>query len=99
MNNFIRFIFIFILISSMYHTVRDILQILKVHTIISDIASTSHRYCRPYCDYVTFPPEIFATIGSAVVRKRRRTGLLGIYVIMIFIIWLSVWLSAVIFSL
>lgn len=81
--------FILLLLAFIYRLVRDALQIIEVHNILTDIdlVYRPHQWCAPYCDYVSLPPEIFGIIGSAVVLKRKRLGILGVLVLLSLILW------------
>lgn len=98
MSKTIRFIFIFLIIISVYHTIRDILQIMEVHNWLADVANYKHNWCKaiaPVCDYYLFPWEAFVFIGSIIVIKRNKVGLLGrsvLYSLIILpIIWVLNW--------
>lgn len=69
-----------ILAFSAYHTVRDILQIYGVHSIFADWLHWEHRWCKPYCDYALFPPELFNIVAIGIILKRGKFGILGILV-------------------
>ncbi|MBU4390021.1 hypothetical protein KKC08_02625 [Patescibacteria group bacterium] len=80
MSKTVRSIFIILIVFSIYHTVRDALQIAGVHNIIADLANHKSNWCReiyPVCDYYLFPWEFFVLIGSILVLKRNDVGLLG----------------------
>lgn len=83
-----RFVFAIILLLSTYHLVRDTFQVFDIHNFLSDLWSRPHIWCGAYCDYVTYPMEIFNIVGSAVVLKRKKIGLLGILVILSLPLWL-----------
>ena len=93
MTNIFRYIFVFTLIFALYHTVRDILQIVGAgHWFVNILAIQKHNWCKPFCDYYTFPWEIFVIIGSIIVLRRDRSGILGQAVMFAFIIWPIVWI-------
>jgi len=87
MNKFLKYLFIFLLGFFILHLIRDILQILDIHTWISDTLTTNHKWCRPYCDYATLPHEIFGIVGSYIVLRRNKLGLLGILVLLSLPLW------------
>ncbi len=88
MKKIYYFLFILILLISSYHLIRDTLQIFDIHNFFIDIWNRPHIWCRPYCDFATFPLEIFNIVGSSVVLKRNRVSLLGILVILSLPLWL-----------
>ena len=82
MSKFLRWVTILFLGFFIYHLIRDILQIFNIRgNIIADLFITSHYWCRPYCDYITIPPEVIGTVLSLVILKRKKFGLLGIVVL------------------
>lgn len=90
MKKIYRFLYILILLISGYHLIRDTLQIFDIHNYFIDIWNRPHFWCRPYCDFVTYPLEIFNTVGSVIVLRRNRAGSLGILVILSLPLWLLV---------
>lgn len=90
----VRFGFWLILGFSIYHLVRDILQILGFQAVWVNIFHWPHLWCKPYCDYVTFPLDFWGIIGSGMVIKRDRVGILGTGIILS----MSLWLLAVLLS-
>lgn len=95
MTKTIRYIFISLIIFSVYHTIRDVLQIMRVHNWLADVASYKHNWCRiiaPVCDYYLFPWEFFVFTGSIIVLKRNKVGLLGKSVLFSLIIFPIVWI-------
>ena len=82
-----------ILLGAVYHLVRDILQIIGVQNVITEIGHMDHKWCRSfYCDYVTFPVEIFIIVASVIIIKRKRGGILGQVVIVSLLASLLMWL-------
>lgn len=79
-NKIIQSALVAILAFSTYHTVRDILQIYGAHNIFADWLHWEHRWCKPYCDYVLFPPELFNIAAIGIILKRGKLGILGILV-------------------
>jgi hypothetical protein len=93
MENRTTVFFKVVLLGATYHLVRDILQIIGVQNIFTQIGHVDHEWCvSMYCDYVTFPVEIFIIVASIVVIKRRRCGVLGLVVIFSLLISLVIWL-------
>ena len=82
-----------VLIGAVYHLVRDILQLTGVQNIFTEIGHVDHGWCSSvYCDYVTFPVEVFLIVVSVVIIKRRRDGILGVIVIFVLLASLLMWL-------
>jgi len=78
MNTWLKIIFVFVLVFSVYHLFRDILQILEVENILTNVFHWQHTWCGAYCNYVSLPPEIGAIVGSVIVLRRDRIGIIGI---------------------
>lgn len=70
-----------------YHLVRDILQAFGIHNSVVDFLHRPHRWCRPICDYVTIPPELFVIVSSVIVLKRNKVGMLGAAVLISLLLW------------
>lgn len=84
MTKTVKFIFLSLIFFSLYHTIRDILQIIGVHNWLSDVMNYKSNWCRtinPVCDYYLFPWEFFVFAGSIVVLIRDKVGLLGKFVL------------------
>lgn len=88
MNSFLKSFLALILILSIYHLIRDILQILDIEYSFVNIFHRDHIWCKPYCDYVTLPLDFFGIIASFVLLKRNKLGLLGILLILTLPLWL-----------
>jgi len=58
-----------------------------ISSFISDYIVTNHRYCRPYCDYVTFPIELGGAVGTIIVLSGKRIGILGALIITTLPLW------------
>lgn len=88
-------LFVWVLcIFSIYHTIRDILQIQHIDNIISMSFHTSRTWCNPICDYITFPPELYIIIISPILLYRKKFGKLGASMIICFSIWaIAFWYS------
>jgi len=87
MKRFWKSLFVFLLIFFIVHLTRDIMQILHVDNLLATTLRTNHLWCRPYCDYATFPHEIFGIIASSIVLKRNKMGFLGILVLLSLALW------------
>ncbi|OGF99974.1 hypothetical protein A2Y99_01465 [Candidatus Gottesmanbacteria bacterium RBG_13_37_7] len=82
-----RLLFISLLIVFIYHLIRDIFQIYSISHPLIDIWHRNHLWCKPYCNYITLPSEIFIIIASVVILRRNRVGLLGKIVLFSLIFW------------
>ena len=72
-----KWVFTSLLIIFSYHLIRDILQINGVWFWLTRLAHWPRQWCSPNCDYVTLWAESFGIVGSLIVLKRDRVGLLG----------------------
>lgn len=90
MNKIFRIIFIVILVILIYHVIRDILQIANVQNNLVNLWHKPHLWCRPYCNYITFPLELSQITGLVVILTRNKVGLLGILIILSLFLWLPV---------
>ena len=86
MNRVWKIIFTALIIVFTVHFIRDILQIFNIDNLLAT-PSGPRRWCKPYCDYVTVPPELFIIISSIIVLKRNRVGKLGFVVLTSLIYW------------
>lgn len=88
MQKIYRTIFIIIFIFSTYHLVRDVVQTLGINNIFTTIFHRPHLWCKPYCNYVTYPLDIFGIFGSLYVLKKNKVGLLGMFVLLSSPFWI-----------
>src|SRR3989338_8669755 len=88
----LRCFFIIVLILSTYHLIRDILQSFEIHNSFTNILHRPHLWCKPYCNYVTYPLDFLGIIGSLWVLRKNRLGIAG----MIILLSIPLWLLAVI---
>jgi len=89
MPKVLKTIFIFLFVYFIFHTIRDILQILNLYgNPISDMFRANHNWCRPICDFITLPQELIGIFLSFIVLKRNRAGMLGIIAVIAFILML-----------
>lgn len=86
MNKTWKMIFAVFIIVFTIHLIRDILQIFDIDNLLA-APSGPHLWCKPYCNYVTIPPELFIIISSAIVLKQNRVGKLGVAVLISLIFW------------
>lgn len=85
----LKTIFIFLFVYFIFHTIRDILQILNLYgNPISDMFRTNRNWCRPICDFITLPQELVGIFLSFIVLKRNRAGMLGIIAVIAFLLML-----------
>ncbi len=84
----LKVLFTAVLVFSIYHLVRDILQIFDFHSNFTNVMHRPHLWCKPYCDYVTLPLDILGIVGSAVVLRRNDLGVIGALILMLFPLWL-----------
>lgn len=82
----------FLLFFSALHLLRDILQIYHVNTPLATILKTNHTFCRPFCDYVTLPPEIFIIIASIISLTKKKARILVLATLGVFFVWISVYI-------
>ncbi|MEK7571628.1 MAG: hypothetical protein AAB553_05125 [Patescibacteria group bacterium] len=87
MNTFVKLLFSLLLAFFVIHLLRDILQIYNIDTPLATLLRTNHLWCRPFCDYATLPHEIFGIIGSSIVLKRKKVGILGWLVLLSLPLW------------
>lgn len=83
---------IIVLVGASYHLVRDVLQIIGVQNIFTGVAHWEHEWCKGYCDYVTLPIEIFTMVGSVIIIRRKKFGVLGVGVAIALLMGLFMWL-------
>jgi hypothetical protein len=76
--SFISVIFWAVLLFSIYHLVRDLLQAFNLDSVFTNIGHRSHQWCGSYCDVLTIPFDVLGVIISAIVLKRGRGGRLGL---------------------
>jgi len=94
MNNKIsKIALLIILLFSVYHLMRDILQIARVNTIFANMFHWEHFWCKPYCDYIFFPPQLFNIVAIPIILKRKKFGVLGILVLLTIPYGLWAWLA------
>lgn len=87
MSKFLKLVFIVIFLASVYHLIRDTLQVFGLHSSFTNILHRPHLWCKPYCNYVTYPLDLLGIVGSLVVLKRDRLGLLGALVVFSLPLW------------
>ena len=92
MNKSIKYLFVILLFWSIYHLFRDVsTDIFGFHNAFIDFAHRNYPgvyWCTPYCQYTTFPLEIFNIIAGTIVLKRNKIGILGKIILLSIPIWL-----------
>src|ERR1700674_2250405 len=88
-NRYWKLLVYSLLLFSIFHLIRDILQIFHIDNIISVSLHTSRIWCNPICDYITIPPEVFIIVVSIIILLRRKFGLLAKALIFVFLLWTS----------
>ncbi len=87
MKPLLRSLFITIFIFSLYHFIRDLLQTFEIHSSFTNIFHRPHQWCSLYCNYVTYPLDLLGIIGSLVVLKRNKLGVLGAVILLSLPLW------------
>lgn len=87
MSKSARILFWLLFVFSVVHTIRDVMQIYGVHSILSDSFVTHDIWCSPYCDYVAFPVELLSIIVSIFVLRRNNVGLIGKGILLLQLFW------------
>lgn len=88
LSNYTRALFITILLFSVYHFARDILQTFGLDNIFTDILHWPHAWCGQYCDVVTWPLDIAGIGLAAIVLRQNKIGVLGILLLATLPLWL-----------
>ncbi len=87
-----RFFIVTLLLFSLAHTIRDILQILNVESLLTVDTGSDKTWCDPHCDYVTFPFEISTIAFASAALRKEKMGKFAWTAIAIFCMWISVYL-------
>lgn len=66
-----------VLLLSVYHLIRDVLQALSMDSAFTDIGHRSHQWCGAYCDEVTIPFDVLGIVVPVIVLRRGHVGRLG----------------------
>jgi len=80
---------------SAIHLIRDVMQVVGMHNILTEVANRSHKWCEPLgslCGYTSFPPEIFNLIVIPIIWQRKEMSILGWLVIASPTVVLLMWL-------
>jgi hypothetical protein len=92
MKKIVKYFFGFLIVFSILHLYRDILQNFHIKNMTTNFLGMDRNWCNYYCNWITFPFEIFILIGSIIELKRNKLGLIGYLVFGIFAIWLVMFL-------
>ena len=79
----------------LYHLVRDILQLMQISTFIADLGHRRPNWCVPlgdYCNYITFPIEIYVLIAVPLIWNRRKIGIPEVLVLITLPATVIMWL-------
>ena len=87
-----RYLFTLILIFSLYHFVRDVLQQFNLDNVFTDILHRPHYWCRPYCDIVTYPLDLLGILGSFYALKTNMVDFFGASVIVAMPLWFLIFI-------
>ena len=86
---------VFYFLWAVYHTIRDVLQLLDVNTFIATIGHRRPNWCIPFgdsCNYITFPIEIYVLIAVPLVWNRKKIGTPEVLILLTLPITLLMWL-------
>ena len=87
MNKIIRYLFLLIFILSIYHLIRDIFQTIGINTWLTNFFHRPHQWCKPYCNYVTYPLDLFGIFGSLYELKRNKFDIIGKVLLISQLLW------------
>jgi hypothetical protein len=88
MSRYFRLLFYVICLFTLYHTIRDTLQVFGVHNDLTNLFHSNHLWCKPYCNFVTYPLDLLGVLGAYIVLKRNKLGVLGIAILATLPLWL-----------
>jgi hypothetical protein len=94
LRKFLPFILIII---SIIHLIRDILQIARIDTWLTTSLHTNTAYCTPFCDYITLPFEIYIIIVGWLVLRRRNLNYLELSTYIVFLIWMGLFVFSYVY--
>jgi hypothetical protein len=84
----LRYFFIIVLVLSTYHLIRDTLQTFGIHNSFTNILHQPHMWCKPYCNFVTYPLDLLGIIGSLWVLRKNRLWIVGVVILLSMPLWL-----------
>ena len=88
MNKLLKFVVILIFLFSIYHLLRDVLQIMNINIPLVNFLHRPHIWCGQYCDLATLTLDLFGIIVGALVLKRNKLGMLGIGLLFLIPLWI-----------
>lgn len=83
-------ILLMLFVVSFLHLIRDILQIADVHIWLTQSLGTNTAYCRPFCDYITLPFEIYVIFAVFFTLPQKKPGVTGFSAFVVFGIWMGI---------
>lgn len=81
-----------LILFSVYHFIRDILQTLNIENVLTLVFKTNKNWCGWYCNLITIPFEIFIFTCSLIIIRRKKGGTLAYLVGLVFLVWLTMFL-------
>ena len=82
-----------LLVFAAYHLVRDVAtSFFDLNVELVNVAHRPHAWCRPICDYVTMPLEVFNIVTIGIILARRRMKTLAVLNVASVPLWLLAWL-------
>ena len=88
MGRMIKWVLIFVLLFSIYHLIRDILQILDVNFFLTSAWHRPHNWCSPYCGQATFTLDIAGILISVIGLRRGLNKIIASALIILLLLWL-----------
>jgi hypothetical protein len=83
----IKLIFSGFLLFSLYHLVRDVVQIMGMQHPVFDVLHIPHAWCGNGCDWVTIPLDLVGVVGSGIILQRQVVGKWALVLIATMIMW------------
>lgn len=95
MGSKVKFIYKTILVFGIYHLVRDILQIIGVENVLTQVASKPHEWAKvfgEYHQYLSLPLDLIMIFGPLIILKRDKSGNWGVVVFLSVTLLILMWL-------
>ena len=67
----LKALILFVFAGSVYHLLRDVLQIADIESAFTQIAHWDHSWCKPICDYISLPVDILL-VGISIYALTRK---------------------------
>lgn len=83
----IKLFFSGFLLFSLYHLVRDVVQMMGMRYSIFDVMHIPHAWCGNACDRVTLPLDLVGIVGSSIILQRQYVGKWGVILFATIIMW------------